>query len=873
MRLHNLPTREQCGVTTFGCIWREGELEREGAFTLRNRDGSTVPVQSRVTAYWPDGSVKWSAHTADASLMSETVDLEMGASVAIGSSIAVMMSGEGGFCVSSSRLSLTIPPGGPFLFTDLVVDGATRVNKAFPVLQIERREESGREETRTVCEYEGNITDVTVEEEGPVQVVIKYEGIHHHHARGEELIPFVIRLSITDDGLRFVHTFLYDGVETRDFLKGIGISFLSPLSGAPYNRHIRFLGDAGSFHESSANLLSWRPRIPEAIYASQCAGERLRLQGEARSLVERILPDMPHWDSYAICQDSPTHFSITKKLDLPHVCSLSCLHGAQARGGLSVGGENGWLAFTIRDFSKRHPSGYTVSGLTSAEVRTDLYFYSPVADAFDFRHYTDRGYNQVYYEGYDFFGASAYGIAATSECALTWGEGVIASEHALMSFTNRLDKPPLYVGESAFYHERRAFGPWSLPSHESEMERWLEAELDKAVAFYAKEVEQRHWTGLFDYGDFMHTYDRERHVWRYDMGGYAWDNTELVPTLWLWLAFLRSGREEIFTLAEKMSRHASETDMYHFGPYKGLGSRHNVRHWGCPCKEARIAMAAHHRYFYYLTGDRRMEDIFSELKDNELTFLVKDPLGEFYDKEKMVYPSHARSGPDWSSLCSNWMTEWERFNDDAYREKIMIGIRDIEAAPLSLVSGPDFEFDPESVHLRYIGEKTTGGTHLQICMGAPSIWMEMADLLDYEQWKRMMADYGRFYFLPRQQQLEESGGLIGDREFSLPFMASAMGAYGAWYLDDRETADRVWATLLGSLLTGDDESGFAVKQVEDAGNRAVLEEIPWISTNFAAQWCLNVIICLAFIPDALPPTLEEARRLLSDHGQGGFRNA
>ncbi len=873
MRLHNLPGREQAGLTTFGCIWSEGELERDSAFTLRNRDGSTLPVQSRVTAYWPDGSVKWSAHTADASLMSETVDLAAGDPTPSADPVVVERAEDGKLRVSSHRLSLTIPPSGPFLFTDLVADGRQRVNKALPILQIERRVESEAEETRTACEYVGSITAVTVEEAGPVQAIIKYEGIHQHATSGEQLIPFIIRLFIGGDGVRVVHTFLYDGVETRDFLKGIGISFLSPISGEVYNRHIRFLGDAGSFHESSANLLAWRPRLPAAIYAAQCAGERLQPEGEVLCDIERILSDMPHWDAYAICQDSPTHFSITKKLDLPHVCSLPCLHGSQARGGLSAGGENGWLSFAIRDFSKRHPSGYTVSGLTSTQVRTDLWFYSPVADAFDFRHYTDRGYNQVYYEGYDFFGASAYGIGATSECALSWGEGVIASEPALLSFSTRVDKPPVYVGESAFYHERRAFGYWSLPSEESETEVWLEAELDKAVSFYIKEVEQRHWTGLFDYGDFMHTYDRERHVWRYDMGGYAWDNTELVPTLWLWLAFLRSGREEIFTLAEKMSRHASETDMYHFGPYKALGSRHNVRHWGCPCKEARIAMAAHHRYFYYLTGDRRMEDIFSELKDNELTFLVKDPLAAFYDKSEMVYPSHARSGPDWSSLCSNWMTQWERFNDEAYREKIMIGIRDIEDAPLKLVSGPDFEFDPKTVRLRYIGENTTGGTHLQICMGAPSIWMEMADLLGYEHWKRMMADYGRFYFLPRAQQVEESGGLIGQREFSLPFMASAMGAYGAWYLDDRETADRVWAVLLGSLLTADDDNGFAVDLVTDAGNRAVLEEIAWISTNFAAQWCLNVIMCLDFIRDALPPTLQDARRLLAAHGQGGFRHA
>ena len=117
-----------------------------------------------------------------------------------------------------------------------------------------------------------------------------------------------------------------------------------------------------------------------------------------------------------------------------------------------------------------------------------------------------------------------------------------------------------------------------------------------------------------------------------------------------------------------------------------LGSRHNVRHWGCPCKE----------------------DIFDELKDNERTFLNRDPLGDFYDKEEMVYPSHARSGPDWSSLCANWLTEWERKNDSVYRDKIIVGMNDIRKAPLRLVSGPDFEFDPESVHLCYIGERAAG---------------------------------------------------------------------------------------------------------------------------------------------------------------------
>ncbi len=370
---------------------------------------------------------------------------------------------------------------------------------------------------------------------------------------------------------------------------------------------------------------------------------------------------------------------------------------------------------------------------------------------------------------------------------------------------------------------------------------------------------------MFNYGDFMHTYDPLRHNWKYDTGGYAWDNTELVPTLWLWLYFMRTGREDVFTLAEKLSRHASEVDVYHFGKYKGLGSRHNVRHWGCPCKEARIAMAGHHRYMYYLTGDRRLEDIFGELKDNETSFLNKDPLGDFFDKKEMVFPSHARSGPDWSSLVSNWMTEWERHNDSTYRDKINVGLDDIKAAPLKLSSGPDFEFDPKSCHLRYIGERTTGGTHLQVCMGAPSIWMETADLLNDEEFRKMIADHGRFYFLSHEEQLKESNGIIGNRQSTLPLLSCAMGAYGAKYLKDKELADKTWKILLETMLSPKNlKTGFDPVAIDDGSDYAGLPEIPWISTNFVAQFCLNAIMTADFIPEDMPRTLKEARELVSD---------
>lgn len=219
------------------------------------------------------------------------------------------------------------------------------------------------------------------------------------------------------------------------------------------------------------------------------------------------------------------------------------------------------------------------------------------------------------------------------------------------------------------------------------------------------------------------------------------------------------------------------------------------------------------------------------------------------------------------------MMEWERKNDTIYRDKIIVGIEDIKKTPLQLISGPDFEFDPETCHLRYIGERTTGGSHLQVCMGAPQVWMELADMLEDETFRKMIAEHGRFYYLPREKQIEESKGIIGDREFTLPFMSAAMGAYGAKYLKDEWLAKRTWQILLETMIQDSNQEGFAQKTLTNCGNQKELKEISWISTNFAAQWCLNVIMVLEFIRESLPKTLEEAKELTAGSDVFYFRKA
>ncbi len=62
-----------------------------------------------------------------------------------------------------------------------------------------------------------------------------------------------------------------------------------------------------------------------------------------------------------------------------------------------------------------------------------------------------------------------------------------------------------------------------------------------------------------------------------------------------------------------MTRHTGEVDVYHLGRWKGLGSRHNVQHWGCSAKQLRISSAIYRRFYYYLTADERTGDLLDEL--------------------------------------------------------------------------------------------------------------------------------------------------------------------------------------------------------------------------------------------------------------------
>ncbi len=839
IKFHWLKNRSKGGYVTWGVPFKQGVKTDDVCFIPRDEKGNTIAFQEKPIAFYPDGSTKWSSYTAK--VESDNITLyNDGHSETFG-----------GICVTENDSEISVDNG---LFNAVFPKSGNVLMKtpyAFAMLKSikEIRSFDGDYEIRKSIPYYGEIDKMTIEESGSLKVTVKAEG--EHKRSDGEFLKFIVRFTIhyNEPTVGIVHTFLFDGDENTDFIKGVGIEFSRSMEGELYNRRIKITGDTGVMHEQMQILNLWRPRLSPEIEKRQMAGEKISLSDmvdlrNGNAVTYDEIDNVTKWDCYRLEQLSADSFEVKKRTVHDECTFIKANWGRRSKGMMYIGDENNGIGVCIRDFWQKYPTSLYAKGLSQDKAVLTAWIVPPDSEAFDMRHYDTVAHDQTYYEGFPEIGSSAYGIANTNEMTLFLFDSV-PTDGELMEKADSVQKPAVLVADVKYYHDIKIFGEWSLPERDTPLKTWLEDELDKAFDFYKNEIEQRHWYGLWDYGDIMHTYDAQRHCWKYDMGGYAWQNTELVPTLWLWYAFMRTGREDIFTVAEAMSRHSADVDTYHFGDYKGIGSRHNVVHWGDSCKEPRIAMAGHHRPLYYLMGgDVRIGDVLDDVRDGDFSTLNIDPLRYFYKKEEMKLPTHARTGPDWSTYCSNWYTAWERRNDTHYRDKIMTGINDLKKAPMRMISGSNFEYDPHTGHLGYIGESAAGGSHLAVCMGGPETWFELAELLGDDEFKDMLIQYGKFYFLPLEEKVRLSNGLITGNGFVYPYMASSLCAYAAKMSKDEKLAYQVWQVLIHSLAGKDKKDNFDKEVVKNYFNTENLDEMFWISTNFTAQWCLNTIVAL-----------------------------
>ncbi|WP_336963056.1 Tat pathway signal sequence domain protein [Sphingobium aquiterrae] len=845
---------------SWGVPWPRGTLRKDSTLTAHGPDGTPVPLQSWPLAYWPDGSLKWTGHAAGGTMSAPEIRIEPGRGTPPAAPVIVTERPDA-VVIRTGTSAYVLPRSGPVLIAEATRDGKARLRNGRLICLRQDSADIGAPAIRTEA-FESLVQSVHVEQKGPVRALVRIDGVHS--GRGRSWMPFTIRIAVFADGgmARIVHSLVFDGDGEKDFLSGLGIRFDVPMADEPQNRHIRFAGEGtGLWGEAVRNLPGWQPELFTLAprFQDQLDGRPIPMLAEMDAKTRDQLLQVPSFGDFKLFQGGSRQFTVTKRRK-PGLAWIKADHGGRASGLAYVGGTSGGVSLGLRDFWQRHPTAIEVNGADGDIATLTMWLWSPDGGAMDLRHYSDGPHGlDINYEDYEEGFATATGIGRTSELFL-WLHDATPSRDMLAAMAGVVRAPPLLAVSPAHLHATGVFGLWSLPDRSTPVKARLEEEYDRLLAFYAQEVEQRDWYGFWDYGDIMHSYDDDRHVWRYDVGGYAWDNSEMGSDLWLWYGFLRSGDAGRFRMAEAMTRHTSEVDFYHVGRFAGLGTRHGVRHWGDGAKEPRISMAPIRRFLHYLTADERTGDLMRMVVDADHAIAAISPVRKIMEPSR--FPAVARSGPDWFAFAGNWMTEWERTGDSRWRDKILRGMKALATMPDGLFTGPPLGYDPETGQLFDIGYHFKVYYLLTMIFGGAEVLFELDTLLDMPDFDAALVRYGETWNLPEAERVKALGPgalnpLFGGEKLYTTVWYARMTAYAAWKKKDPALARRAWTELLrgrGGVLP----KPFLQAPARETAGPATLEprrEIPGLTTNNVAQWSLNFVELLALAGDAAPDAL------------------
>ncbi len=830
---------------SWGVPFPQGQYTENDPFVLYDTRNQAVPMDRWPLAYWPDGSLKWLGIAAVLPPGSEQFTLKPEKTISSPENRIVIREEAGKITLSNGDLTAFFSGPGLHLFDSIVCRTVKIAGPSWLTSMTEQTEGSSAVFYKKYTPYTSKINRISVERAGHIRAVIRIDGTHTDGTR--EWLPFTVRLYFYagSSQVKMVHTFIYDGDQDTDFLKGLGIRFGVPLREALYNRHVFFAGAGEGTWAEPVQPLTGRRVLQldgdATLYAQQIEGKRIPPYESFDEKGKNLIDNWVAWDSYRLSQLNPDACIIRKRAtsDSPWIGTSS---STRSRGFAFAGDVGGGLGVSLRDFWQSYPASIEVEGMKSDQADLTVWIWSPEHEAMDLRHYDKEGHDlNASYEDIQEGMSTPYGIARTSVLTLYLSD-TLPSRPDLHAWADQAISTNQLICTPEYLQRCHAFGRWSLPDRSTTARAQIEDFLDSLNVYYERSVDQRRWYGFWNYGDVMHTYDPVRHEWRYDIGGYAWDNTELASNMFLWYTFLRTGKESIWRMAEAMTRHTAEVDVYHLGPMAGLGTRHNVSHWGCGAKEARISQAAWNRFYYYLTTDERCGDLMSEVKDADQLLYTLDPMR--LAQPRSQYPSSAparlRIGPDWLAYSGNWMTEWERTGNTDYKQKILAGMKSIGQLPHGFFTGPmTLGYDPATGIVSYEGDTTIQNTnHLMTIMGGFETNLEMMEMIPQSDWESAWLDHAARY------------SKMGGAHFRVPKLT----AYAAWKLGNRELAVQAWKELF--YASGAPRPVLTMDKIMPPWVLEPVDEAA-ISTNDAATWALNAIFMMEVIPVDEYLTMEE----------------
>lgn len=847
---------------SWGVPFAEGEFKEGQPVVLSSDARGSIPVQTWVMARHRDGSVKW---------------LGMGASMLPSDSTGLRLSfprradEEGGISVreSSDRIvvdnnvcEITFEKSSQRIISSIKHNGVTVAENGRLVCSLEK----GDACSRTWQQFTGKVEKVSLEHKGKVRSVVKVEGVHMSEDGSRSWLPFTVRFYIYDgtDAIKMVHTIVYDGDQHKDFIKSLGVKFDIPLREQVHNRHVRLSGEGyGMWNEPVQPLFGRRQSVYEGepMYERQVAGERIPQKEQFDEKNRFYMDNWAQWNDYSLYQPNPDGFTIRKRTN-PESSWIGTAGGRRSTGFALAGDVSGGLGASLKDFWQSYPSEMEINGMCTDTATMSIWFWSPRSEAMDLRHYDTRGHDlEAAYEDYQEGMSTPYGIARTNVVML-YPYSKMPTIPQAADMASSIDDANQIMPTPRYLHDTGVFGVWSLPDYSTPTRSWIEKQISESFEFYKLTVDQQKWYGFWNYGDFMHSYNVGRHMWNYDVGGMAWDNTELASDLWLWYTFIRTGRADMFKMAEAMTRHTSEVDIYHIGEMAGLGSRHNVSHWGCGAKEARIGQAWSKRFYYYLTADDRVGDIMHDATAADFALLKYDPLriAKPRDQFPSSQPTRLRWGPDWIAFAGSWFTEWERTGDEKWLRKIKRGMADLSRLPNGLYTGEGFlGYDPSTGDITYEGDPEsvdTRGTLADI-MGGFETMMELYPAMLDRDFNKAYLTYAKFYNIPADHPMRSLPENEPYKKWYCRGKLPRICGFAARELDDDQLARLAWELFFSDCRDADGNitDMFGSQVLEGPYVIGTMNENVKIHTNNVSQWNLNAIMMLELLPDEMPEVL------------------
>ncbi|MBI3368786.1 MAG: Tat pathway signal sequence domain protein, partial [Burkholderiales bacterium] len=309
---------------TLGLPWPRGRLRPEQRFALHDGAAQSLPLQTWPMAYWPDGSLKWTGHAIPAGLhvIKPTIQPVAADSPAPRAALTLQLREDAeAFTVDTGVLRCVVPRQGPLLMHSVLRNGREILRAVSLVAQADDRPDAGAGPV-TQTAYTSALGQVTVEQSGPVRAVLRLQGMHRGDGNNARAwLPFTVRLYFYAgaESVRIMHSFVFDGDEQRDFLRGIGLRFEVPMRDALHDRHVRFGGEGpGLWAEGVRNLTGLRRDPGAAVRAAQLAGTPCPPLASFAPQVRQLMHRIPVWGDHTLSQQSPDAFEVRKRTQAGH---------------------------------------------------------------------------------------------------------------------------------------------------------------------------------------------------------------------------------------------------------------------------------------------------------------------------------------------------------------------------------------------------------------------------------------------------------------------------------------------------------------------------------------------------------------------------